>query len=208
VAITPHIAARTQPHGRLEAISASRTAHEAAERHGTYLARFDDVRIAHHEPPERNLMTSHRNPWSALTMSGILLAALASGCATKRQQDPEAISPSEGAADATLAEPRVAEHERSMAGVTDEEVEAFARAYIAVLSLEERYKSELSAVSSPEEARSIQAEAQQEMQNAIEGEGISVAEFEQIGTKASDDEALRMRIQEQLDDLQPPAEAP
>lgn len=88
--------------------------------------------------------------------------------------------------------------------VSDAQVEAFAQAYIAVVALEEKYTAQMQAAASPQEAESVQTQAHQEMQKVIEDAGLTVVEFEQMGTKAGDDEALRTRVEEKLMEMQQP----
>jgi hypothetical protein len=145
-----------------------------------------------------------------LASSALLAGAMA--CQPAPAQ-PEPVAPDEqlGADPSSPPAPEPENHgileedvERSAADVTDAEVEAFARAYVAVVELEQKYTSELQAAASPQEAESVQAEAQREMQQAIEGAGMTLVEFEQIGTKANDDEGLRMRVEQKLVELQQP----
>jgi hypothetical protein len=148
-----------------------------------------------------------------LVSSGALLAsaiAVAVGCqSTPPPGDSSAVPPDDalGAADAHSAAVDgggVPEEdlERSSVDVTDAEVEAFARAYVAVVEVEQKYTPEIQAAASPQEAESVQAEAQREMQDVIESQGMTLIEFEQIGTKANDDEGLRMRLEQKLVEIQ------
>ena len=138
---------------------------------------------------------------SVTTASGALLAIAIACQATPPAQDPRSATPDETLAVDPAPPPQQPDAQGSLE-VSDAQVEAFARAYVAVVHLEQKYTSELQAAASPHEAESVQEQAQQEMQQAIEDEGMTLMEFEQIGTKASDDESLRVRVEQKLVELQ------
>jgi hypothetical protein len=154
-----------------------------------------------------------RSRIAAIATATMIASAIACQ-STPPAAEPESLPPDEnfGAsvgempedANPGLGEP---ESEASVDGVSDAKVEAFARAYVAVVALEEKYNAQMQAAASPAEAESVQAQAQQEMQQVIEGQGITLVEFEQIGTKAGDDEGLRMRVEEKLMEVQQPEAA-
>jgi hypothetical protein len=160
------------------------------------------------------IRVSHASQIVRLASGALLASVLAVGCqSTPPPGDSSAVPPDDalGAADAHSAgvdDGGVPEEdlERSSADVTDAEVEAFARAYVAVVEVEQKYTPEIQAAASPQEAESVQAEAQREMQDVIESQGMTLIEFEQIGTKANDDEGLRMRLEQKLVEIQQPPE--
>ncbi|WP_111642105.1 DUF4168 domain-containing protein [Marinimicrobium alkaliphilum] len=82
--------------------------------------------------------------------------------------------------------------------VSDEEVDAFVAAYIAVQTINQEYTEKLQAAESPEDATELQQQAQGEMQQAVTDSGISIEEYQQIANLANQDEGLRDRITEAL----------
>lgn len=124
------------------------------------------------------------------------------------ESEPMAANP-EARAPAPEPEPTTQDPAATAAkDVTEKDVESFARAYLAILSLEQDYGARLESAQSPEESTLLQVQAQQEMQRVLEQEGLTVDEFEAIGMAANEDEALRERVESELQELAEDPHAP
>lgn len=82
--------------------------------------------------------------------------------------------------------------------VSEEDVENFVDAYMAVQGINQEYTQKLQAVEDPEKATELQQEAQTEMQEAVSESGLSIEEYQQIANQAGQDEELRGQIEEAL----------
>lgn len=82
--------------------------------------------------------------------------------------------------------------------VSDDEVEGFVDAYMAVQGVNQEYTQKLQEVEDPEKATELQQEAQGEMQSAVDESGLSIEKYQQIANQAGQDEELRGKIEEEL----------
>lgn len=82
--------------------------------------------------------------------------------------------------------------------VSEDDVESFVDAYMAVQGINQEYTQKLQAVEDPEKATELQQEAQTEMQEAVSESGLSISEYQQIANQAGQDEELRGQIEEAL----------
>lgn len=77
--------------------------------------------------------------------------------------------------------------------VTDEKLHAFADAYVEIEDIREQYQPQLEEVEDPERAQELQREANLEMMEVIEAQGMTPEEYNEIAMAVSQDEELRTR---------------
>jgi len=82
--------------------------------------------------------------------------------------------------------------------VSDEDVNNFVSAYMAVQGINQEYTQKLQNVDDPEKATELQQEAQTKMQEAVSDTGLSISEYQQIANQAGQDEELRGKIETAL----------
>jgi hypothetical protein len=135
------------------------------------------------------------------------------GCGPPKASDPMVVPPEEASAVETGsgeepspapadAEPGAETAQDAGGEMSEDAVSSFARAYFRVITIEQTYGPKLQAAQTPDEVESIKVEATQEMQQAVTDEGMTVDEFEQIGQRVAADEALRERVETELQELQ------
>lgn len=73
-------------------------------------------------------------------------------------------------------------------------VQSFAAAYGSVLAIQEEYGARLQQVDTQEEAQNLQQEAQAKMMTAVEDEGVSVQQYNELAARMEQDEALRQQV--------------
>jgi hypothetical protein len=88
--------------------------------------------------------------------------------------------------------------------VGDDEVEAFARAYVDVIAIQNRFASEVQQVEPGSDVSHLQEQAQADVESAVQESGLTVEEFEDIGARAGADPELRARIETAVQELQTP----
>ena len=101
-----------------------------------------------------------------------------------------------------LAEAQDAEETVTSADVPDAEVEQFARSLEAVLVIQQRLKEQLASVQDKEEAQRLQQQANTEMLQAVEANGLQPPRYNVIARSLSADAELNQRIQEKRQELQ------
>lgn len=79
--------------------------------------------------------------------------------------------------------------------VSDDQLQAVAKAYLEVVSIQEEYRPRIEAAQSAEEAQQLQQDAQGEMVAAIEDiDGVTVPEYNAIIGATETDGELAMRL--------------
>lgn len=78
----------------------------------------------------------------------------------------------------------------------DEQLEAFVVAEAAVFEIQEDYSARLENAEADQDPAVVQAEAQMEMQTAIEDAGLSIREYNQIARAAERDPELGQQLRE------------
>ena len=84
----------------------------------------------------------------------------------------------------------------------DEEVDRAASAYVDIIDIREDYQERLAEVDDPEVAQQIQMEANEEITEAVEDNGIDVETYNDIITAAQADEELMNDLLNKIDRLQ------
>lgn len=78
--------------------------------------------------------------------------------------------------------------------VDDQMVEKFAATYASVQSIQEDYTQQLQEVEDRQKAQELQQEAQGEMLEAVEDNGLSVQEYNEMIARMDQDPQLRQRV--------------
>lgn len=86
--------------------------------------------------------------------------------------------------------------------ITDEQLDQFAEAALAVNEIGRKYGPELQAAEDEAAAQEIRAEAQEEMVQAVENEGLSLEEYNAIYAAAENDQEINSAIQALLQEKQ------
>jgi len=86
--------------------------------------------------------------------------------------------------------------------ISDQELEQFAEAALAVNEIGRKYASELQGAEDESAAQDIRAQAQEEMVQAVEDEGLSVQEYNAIYAAAENDDEVNSAIQALLQEKQ------
>lgn len=79
---------------------------------------------------------------------------------------------------------------------TDGQLESFMTARAEVRDIQSEYSSRLQDVSDDQKVAELQAEAQEKMVQAVQSEGLTVEEFNEIARKANSDPEFNERLQE------------
>lgn len=85
--------------------------------------------------------------------------------------------------------------------VTETEVDAFAKAYVSIVEIQNRYSQEAQAGGDPEK---LQAQAKTEQDAAIQSAGLTVPRFQEIAARADREPELRSRLEAALQEAQKP----
>lgn len=86
--------------------------------------------------------------------------------------------------------------------VDEATIERFAMAKVEVQRMNRDLTQEMNAASDMTEAQELQRKAQEEMAQAVEEEGISVREYNEIATAMQQDPALAARINAKIEAIQ------
>lgn len=102
------------------------------------------------------------------------------------------------------AAPALAQDQQAPAAadITDEQLDQFAEAALAVNQVGREYASRLQSVEDEAQAEQIRAEAQEAMVEAVREEGLSVDEYNAIYTAAENDDEVNAAIQALLQEKQ------
>ena len=102
------------------------------------------------------------------------------------------------------ATPALGQSEQAPAApsISDEQLDQFAEAALAVNRIGQQYASQLQAAENEEQAQEIRAEAQEEMVQAVEEEGLTVDRYNEIYAAAENDEEVNAAIQALLQEKQ------
>ena len=123
--------------------------------------------------------------------------------------DPHAATdPAGGAPPAGEAPPMGGEGQPGMAGevpqgepVSDEDLEAFAAAYLEVEDVQQELEAELHAAESNEQAQEIQQRAINEIRDAVEETGMDFESYGMIAQRLQQDPELIERVEETIETM-------
>ncbi len=82
------------------------------------------------------------------------------------------------------------------AAMTEQTVDAFVDAFVAVQEIREDFAERLQSASDESEAQAMQQEAQAEMIQAVEQSGMSVQEYNDVAMALQNDPELMQQVQE------------
>jgi len=88
--------------------------------------------------------------------------------------------------------------EASVVPASEEQVEAFAAAYIQVSQVNQTFEPQVAAAETEQDRLALFQQAQQQMQEAVQSRGLSLDEFNGIYNQAQADPDLAAQIQTQL----------
>jgi hypothetical protein len=88
------------------------------------------------------------------------------------------------------------------APITDQKIEQFANAYVAVQGIQEKAASDLQTAKDPATADKVKAGAETDMIAAVEKSGLKVDEFNQIVETMTADASVRDRVAAKLQERQ------
>ncbi|HEY0683349.1 MAG TPA: DUF4168 domain-containing protein [Steroidobacter sp.] len=88
------------------------------------------------------------------------------------------------------------------ANITDEKIEKFADAYVAVQTIQEKAASDLQTAKDPAQADGVKAKAESDMIAAVEKSGLNVDEFNQIVETMTANADVRERVAAKLQERQ------
>ena len=91
------------------------------------------------------------------------------------------------------------------ADVTDQEVEQFAKSYEDVAQIQKDTEKQLESVEDATAVARVKQEANQKMADAVQGKGMKVERFNLIARSLNQDETLKQRIQQKIQELRQPA---
>ncbi|MFO8003146.1 DUF4168 domain-containing protein [Thioalkalivibrio sp.] len=86
------------------------------------------------------------------------------------------------------------------AALTDETVDTFVDAFVAVQEIREDFTERLQSASDESEAQAMQQEAQEKMMQAVEASGMSVQEYNEVAIALQSDPELMQQVQEKAAD--------
>jgi len=102
-----------------------------------------------------------------------------------------------GAADQA---PAPAEATTQATALTDETIDTFVDAFVAVQEIREDFTERLHSASDEAEAQAMQQEAQEKMMQAVEESGMSVQEYNGVAMALQNDPELMQQVQEKAAD--------
>ena len=88
------------------------------------------------------------------------------------------------------------------APITDQKIEQFADAYVAVQTIQEKAATELQTAKEPAQADQVKAKAETDMIAAVEKSGLNVDEFNQIVESMTANADVRERVAAKLQERQ------
>lgn len=88
------------------------------------------------------------------------------------------------------------------ANISDEKIEQFANAYVAVQGIQEKAASDLQTAKEPAQADQVKAKAESDMIAAVQKSGLKVDEFNQIVESMTANADVRERVAAKLQERQ------
>lgn len=98
------------------------------------------------------------------------------------------------------AQPGFGETTPATAALTEQTIDTFVDAFVAVQDIREDYTERLHGASDEAEAQALQQEAQEKMLGAVEAAGMSVQEYNEVALALQNDPELMRRVQEKAMD--------
>ena len=98
--------------------------------------------------------------------------------------------------------PSATDSTTAAAPISDQKIEQFANAYVAVQTIQEKAASDLQTAKDPGSADKVKATAESDMIAAVEQSGLKVDEFNQIVETMTADASVRERVAAKLQERQ------
>ncbi len=170
---------------------------EAIERHGMTVREFESIGRATETDTElrEKVHRKIRQAASEEPPQAPPEAPSAGGSAPPGQAPPEA--PSAGS-----APPGNEPAPSGSPGGDEGRAEVFAHTYIEIMGLRDEYSPKIRDAQSEDEQQTLMDQLNRQVIKAIEKNGLTVDEYEEISRALADDEALRGRIQKKVFELQ------
>ena len=92
--------------------------------------------------------------------------------------------------------PAFGEQTPATAAMTEQTVDAFVDAFVAVQEIREDFSERLQSATDEAEAQAMQQEAQEQMIQAVEESGMSVQEYNEVAMALQNDPELMQQVQE------------
>lgn len=92
--------------------------------------------------------------------------------------------------------PAFGEQTPATAAMTEQTVDAFVDAFVAVQEIREDFSERLQSATNEAEAQAMQQEAQEQMIQAVEQSGMSVQEYNDVAMALQNDPELMQQVQE------------
>lgn len=97
-------------------------------------------------------------------------------------------------------QPGFAESAPAAAAMTEQTIDTFVDAFVAVQDIREDYTERLHSAGDEGEAQALQQEAQEKMLRAVEAAGMSVQEYNEVALALQNDPELMQRVQDKAMD--------
>jgi hypothetical protein len=111
-------------------------------------------------------------------------------------------APSQSTDAMTPDTPSARDSTTAAAPITDQKIEQFADAYVAVQGIQEKAASDLQTAKDPAAADQVKVSAESDMIAAVEKSGLKVDEFNQIVETMTADASVRERVAAKLQERQ------
>lgn len=108
---------------------------------------------------------------------------------------PGVMAQASGAQQGQPAQPGMAS-QQAATEISDADLEKFVEASDKVFEIRDEFTQKLNGVDDPQEAQSLQMEAQEEMMEAVTDTGIEVPVYNEIATRLQTDTDLQQRAQQ------------
>lgn len=134
----------------------------------------------------------------------LIIAAITAGLAASpmllAQQQPPQEQPPQEQQPPQEEQTQPMPQEQEVPDVSEEQIDQFVEAHIAVNDVREEYTDQLQEAEDQEEAQQLQQEANQAMTSAIEDTGMDVEEYEEVAMAVNADPDVRNEVMERLDE--------
>jgi hypothetical protein len=157
-------------------------------------------------PPDEEILMMLRSQLVYSALFAVSVAAAPAAWAQAQEPAPPAQQyPSPGTQGQTppMNEPQsMPEDSAASANISDEKIEQFADAYVAVQSIQEKAASDLQTATEPAQADQVKAKAESDMIAAVEKTGLKVDEFNHIVETMTANADVRQRVVAKLQERQ------
>lgn len=143
-------------------------------------------------------MTLRSKIISALFAASAVAAAPAAWAQAQEPAPAQETMPSQSTQATTPDTPSDRDSTTAAAPISDEKIEQFADAYVAVQTIQEQATSDLQTAQDPAAVEQVKTNAESDMIAAVEKSGLQVDEFNQIVQTMTADASVRQRVAAKL----------